>query len=120
MQRIDEQHVGAQVHQAAGQVAADEAQAAGDQDAAAPVELAVGDAHGAATCRPAAGAAAPAGTSRAPAPVRRAARHHDQLHHRLQHVRRPDEAAEVEELRAAVGAVVVVHRHLGDAEAGVV
>ena len=45
-QRVDEQDVGAEVDQLARQVAADEAEAAGDHHGAAAVELAVVGGHG--------------------------------------------------------------------------
>ena len=44
-QRVDEQHVGAELDELAREVAADEAEAAGDHHAAAAVELAVVGAH---------------------------------------------------------------------------
>ena len=44
-QRIDEQHVGAERDELAREVAADEAEAAGDQHAATAIELAIA-AHG--------------------------------------------------------------------------
>jgi hypothetical protein len=96
-----------------GQVAADEAEAAGDHHAAAAVERAVGVAHerGARGGRGAPGPPAGAATVLAP---------DDQRPPQLQHVDAgAEDAPEVEELRLAVRAVVVVHRHLGDAEAGV-
>jgi hypothetical protein len=68
---VDQQDVGAERGQLAGQVAADEAEAAGHHDAAAAVELAVVGAH--ARGDPLPGGRwreTPAGTSTAPAPGR--------------------------------------------------
>ena len=56
-QRVDEQHVGAELDELAREVAADEAEAAGDHHAAAAVELAVVARHGAARSRGGGGAA---------------------------------------------------------------
>ena len=107
-QRVDEQHVGAELDQRVREVAADEAEAAGDHHAAAAVELArvmslsVRDGRGARALR-----------VEVLAPD-------DQRPPQLHHVDAgAEDAAEVEELRLAEGAVVVVHRHLGDTEAGV-
>ena len=46
-QRVDQQHVGAEIDQLTRQVAADEAEAAGDHHPPAAVELAVSHGHGA-------------------------------------------------------------------------
>ena len=98
--------------QADRQVAADEAEPAGDHHAAAAVE------GGAVDVSAAPGRSAPRRASPAGAPQVLAPDH--QRPPQLQHVDAgAGDAPEVEELRGAVRAVVVVHRHLGDAEAGV-
>ena len=107
-QRVDEQDVGAEVDELARQVAADEPEAAGDHHAAAAVELAVRSAD--MSCRRSVASARPCACSPPD----------DQRDPQLDDVDRgPEQPAEVEELRLAVGAMVVVHRHFGDAEAGV-
>ena len=114
-QRVDEQDVGAEVDELAREVAADEAEPAGDHHAAAAVELAVVAGHvrgesdvgrrHADAARRDAGAVLPRIDEREP---------------EAQHVDAGlEDAAEVEELRLAERAMVVVHRHLDDAEAGV-
>ena len=96
------QHVGAEIDELPRQVAADEAETAGDEHAAAAVELAVLSGHS---------------LSRATAPRLQVLAPDDQREPQLEDVDRgAAQPAEVEELRLAVGAVVVVHRHLGDAE----
>ena len=95
-QRIDEQHVGAELDEAVREVAADEAEAAGDHHAPAAIESARRVIAFRCSC----------GSTSSP----------PQLHHVD---RRPEDARKVEELRLAVGAMVVMHRMLGDAKAGV-
>ena len=108
---IDEQHVCAELHQPARQVAADEPQPAGDQHAAAAIELAVPSVTDGPWTR---------GRGRARRAVAQVLAPDDERVPQLHHVDgRAIQPPEVEELRLAVGAVVVVHRHLGDAEAGV-
>ena len=95
----------------AREVAADEAEAAGDHHAAAAVELAV--------VRLVGGHDGPCGDRgrRRSAAVLAA---DDEDEPQAQHVdARLEDAAEVEELRLAERAMEVVHRHFDDAEAGV-
>ena len=106
-------------------VAADEAEAAGDQDAL-PAKAARASASTVPRIRIAASAhvdrgraaAADAPLARRPRARARDLLPHDQLPPEPAHAaRRPRDAREVEELRAAVHAVVVVHRDVRDAEA---
>ena len=76
-QRVDEQHVGAELDEPAREVAADEAEAAGDHHAAAAVELAVVGGHGAARGRCAIGVGGVA-----TAPARRCWRRTTSANHR--------------------------------------
>ena len=104
-ERVDQQHIRAEIDEAAGEIAADEPEAARDHDRPAPIELLVVHA-----LRSGASRGALAGR---PAPD-------DERPPQLQDVDAgPDDAAEIEELRLAVRAVVVVHGRLDDGEAGV-
>ena len=104
--RVDEQHVGAEIDELPREVAADEPEAAGDEHAAAAVELPVISRH---SCP---GAIASAAFM--------CSRRMTSANHSLKtSIAGAAQAPEVEELRLAVGAVVVVHRHFGDAEPGV-
>ena len=118
-QRVDEQHVGAELDELAREVAADEAEAAGDHHRAAAVELAVVDGH----VRGELGYDAVGGVGRRgerPHAGRWCSRRTTSANQRRS-TSTPvlTDAAEVEELRLAERAVVVMHRHFDDAEAGV-
>ena len=114
-QRVHQQHVGAELDEAARDVAADEAEAAGDHHAAAAIELLIRRGHSTRCPALPRGVSSPAAASR----LSMRAAHHERVP-QLQHVdARAKDAAEIEELRLAVSAVVVVNRRLDDGEAGV-
>ena len=124
-QGVDDQHAGTECDELMRERAADESKPAGNHDATVAVERAVIDAarHWSHTHRfiDSGGAAAlnrrvaEEDRSAEPSP----AEDHE-FHPQLQHVDTgPEDAAEVEELRAAVRAVIVVHGDLDDPEAGI-
>ena len=113
-QRIHQQHVGAELDETAGDVAADEAEAAGDHHAPAAIEILIRRV----TEHPLSSALRRGAVSAAPATSMRAS--HDERDPELHHVdARAVDAGEIEELRLAVRPMVVVNRHLDNPEAGV-
>ena len=117
-QGIDEQHVGAEIDERARQVAADEPEAAGDHHGAAAVELAVVAGHLCVELR-IGGIAGVGGGERPDTRAQVPRLITSSYQRRSTSTRGLGDPAEVEELRFAEGAVIVMHRHLDDAEAGV-
>ena len=113
-ERVHQQHVGAELDQPAGDVAADEAEAAGDHHAPAAVEVLIA---GCVTARASCSARRRRCRLGAGARCVRRTTSANQSFSTSMAVRY--DAREVEELRLPVRAVVVVHRHLDDREAGV-
>ena len=123
---IDDEHARAELDELMRERAADEPEPAGDHHAAVAIEGAVvgaaaGDARSViAWLIPAARVGLIVGLrNRTGVPCRPRPRTTRVIHSFSTSMPGPEDAAEVEELRAAVGAVVVVDRHLGDREAGV-
>ncbi len=110
-ERVHQQHIGAELDQPAGDVAADEAEAARDHHAPAAVELQIRRVTSTRVRSP----AGADGLGRPPVCLP-----HDEREPELHHVHgRAEHAREVEELRMAVRAMVVVNGDLDDRETGV-